>query len=222
MSNKNQREFFDRLKTNNTKFETQTDSEAFWQSERTADAGQSAFSASSRQSNGNKKIKTKADKKLKTTGLIIAALFVISCFFLPTSPSVDSSEAAKLALENRMSTELDIGVCISSQDEYLSAEDLTITHSSTLSENKIYVWDYASEDGDYVQILVDGVAICDPFMIKHKPVEFTVPTTGEIQVLGIRDGGGGITYAIHYDVNGTTYFNGTNIGEGNLYTLIRE
>ncbi len=89
-------------------------------------------------------------------------------------------------------------------------------------ENKIHIWDYAAEDGDYVQILVDGVAICEPFMIKNKPVVFTVPSTGEIQVLGVRDGGGGITYAVHYDVNGTTYFNGTDVGNGNLYTLIRE
>ena len=62
----------------------------------------------------------------------------------------------------------------------------------------------------------------DPFMIKNKPVVYTVPTTGEIQVLGTRDGGGGITYAVHYEVNGTTYFNGTDVGDGNLYTLIRE
>ena len=73
-----------------------------------------------------------------------------------------------------------------------------------------------------MQVLVDGVAICEPFMIKNKPVVFTVPATGEIQVLGIRDGGGGITYAVHYDVNGTTYFNGTDVGNGNRYTLIRE
>lgn len=41
-------------------------------------------------------------------------------------------------------------------------------------------------------------------------------------MLGTRDGGGGITYAVHYEVNGTTYFNGTEAGSGNLYTLVRE
>lgn len=121
-----------------------------------------------------------------------------------------------------MSTQLPIGVRILTDDQNLAGQDLTITHSSSKEENKIHIWDYAAEDGDYVQILVDGVAICDPFMIKNKPVEFTVPTTGEVQILGTRDGGGGITYAVHYDVNGTTYFNGTDVGSGNLYTLIRE
>ena len=138
------------------------------------------------------------------------------------SSSVNTSDEAKLALENQMSTQLPIGVRILSDDENLAGQDLTITHSSPAEENKIHIWDYAAEDGDYVQILVDGVAIGDPFMIKNKPVVFTVPTTGEIQVLGIRDGGGGITYAVHYEVNGTTYFNGTDVSNGNLYTLIRE
>ena len=121
-----------------------------------------------------------------------------------------------------MSTQLPIGVRILTDDENLAGQDLTITHSSPSEESKIHIWDYAAEDGDYVQVLVDGVAIGDPFMIKNKPVVYTVPTTGEIQVLGTRDGGGGITYAVHYEVNGTTYFNGTDVGDGNLYTLIRK
>lgn len=166
--------------------------------------------------------KTRADKKLKITGLVFAGLVVVSMFFFPKASIVNTSEEAKLALENQVSTQLPIGVRIMSNDEYLAGQDLTITHSAPADENKIHVWDYAAEDGDYVQILVDGVAIGDPFMIKNKPVVFTVPTTGEIQVLGTRDGGGGITYAVHYEVNGTTYFNTTDVGNGNLYTLIRE
>ncbi len=169
-----------------------------------------------------KRVKTKADKKLKATGLVLAGLFVASIFFMPISSSVNTTEEAIEALENRMSTQLPIGVRVLSKDKNLAGQDLTITHSSLSDENKIHIWDYAAEDGDYVQILVDGVAICEPFMIKNKPVVFTVPSTGEIQVLGVRDGGGGITYAVHYDVNGTTYFNGTDVGNGNLYTLIRE
>ena len=169
-----------------------------------------------------KKKKTRADEKLKVTGLVLMGLFVVSMFFMSTTTEVNTSNEAVQALKSRMSTELPIGVRILSNDENLAGQDLTITHSSPADENKIHIWDYAAEDGDYVQVLVDGVAIGEPFMIKNKPVVFTVPTTGEIQVLGTRDGGGGITYAVHYDVNGTTYFNGTNVGKGNLYTLIRE
>ncbi len=169
-----------------------------------------------------KKQKTKADKILKATGLILVALFAIFLFLAPSSSTVDTSPEAIQAAQSSMSTQLPLGVRILTKDEMLGGQDLTITHSSPSNERKVHIWDYAAEDGDYVQILVNGVAIGDPFMIKNKPVVFTVPTTGEIQVLGTRDGGGGITYAIHYEVNSTTYFNSTNFGDGNMYTLIRE
>lgn len=169
----------------------------------------------------SKKVSRKADERLKITGLLFGILFLVSWKLYPGN-HVNSSEEAVKALATQMSTELPVGVSLMSKDEQLSAQDLTITHSSMSNEEQIYVWDYAAEDGDYVQILVDGVPIGDAFMIRGKPVSFKVPTIGEIKVLGIRDGGGGITYAIHYDVNGTTYFNGTDAGNGNLYTLIRE
>ncbi len=169
-----------------------------------------------------KRGKSKADRKLKLTGLVLAGLVIAGVFLMPTSPSVNTSDEANQALVSGMSTQLPIGVRILTDDQYVAGRDLTITHSSPNAENKIHIWDYAAEDGDYVQVLVDGVAICDPFMIKNKTVVFDVPTTGEVQILGTHDGGGGITYAVHYDVNGTTYFNGTDVGDGNLYTLIRE
>ena len=216
MSNNNQKQFSDRT-ANKANVDTNNREEQLLrssvESEQPVDVTEPTL---------EKKGKTKADKKLKITGLVLAGLFVASIFFMPTSSSVNTSEQAIQALENRISTQLPIGVRILSKDENLAGQDVTITHSSPSDENKIHIWDYAAEDGDYVQVLVDGVAICEPFMIKNEPVVFTVPATGEIQVLGIRDGGGGITYAVHYDVNGTTYFNGTDVGNGNRYTLIRE
>ena len=59
-------------------------------------------------------------------------------------------------------------------------------------------------------------------MITHKPKELIVPGTGEVQIKGIKDGGGGITYAVRYEINGTSYFNGTPEGELNTYTLRKE
>ena len=43
-----------------------------------------------------------------------------------------------------------------------------------------------------------------PFMITNTPVTFTIPTEGEVEVLGTRDGGGGTTYAVYYEMNHTT------------------
>lgn len=218
MSNNNQKQFSDKP-ANKVNFDANNSEELLEQSSIESESKQFVDIT---EPTPKEKVKTKADKKLKVTGLVLAGLFVASIFFMPASSSVNTTEEAVQVLENRMSTQLPIGVRVLSKDENLAGQDLTITHSSLSDENKIHIWDYAAEDGDYVQILVDGVAICEPFMIKNKPVVFTVPSTGEIQVLGTRDGGGGITYAVHYDVNGTTYFNGTDVGNGNLYTLIRE
>ena len=59
-------------------------------------------------------------------------------------------------------------------------------------------------------------------MIKNKPVVFDVPAVGEIKVVGTRDGGGGITYAVRYELDQTTYFNGMDQGGNNVYTLVRK
>lgn len=217
------------MSNNQRRFEEKSSNNMRYNAGNNEDLSQHTPAESGSTSSGNpaepktkKKHKTRYDKKLKATGLILLALFAASVFLTPSSASVDTSEAAVQAVESGMSTQLPIGVRILTDDEKLAGQDLTITHSSPSDESKIHIWDYAAEDGDYVQVLVDGVAIGDPFMIKNKPAVYTVPTTGEIQVLGTRDGGGGITYAVHYEVNGTTYFNGTDVGDGNLYTLIRE
>lgn len=218
MSNNNQRRFADKP-SNKASYDTGNYADL---SQHTPTAPEYEPSGYTAEPKTKKKHKTMADKKLKATGLVLMALFAVSIFLAPSSASVNTSEEAVQAVESGMSTQLPIGVRILTDDENLAGQDLTITHFSPSEESKIYIWDYAAEDGDYVQVLVDGVAIGDPFMIKNKPVVYTVPTTGEIQVLGTRDGGGGITYAVHYEVNGTTYFNGTDVGDGNLYTLIRE
>ena len=163
------------------------------------------------------------EKNMKKFGIAVLILS-IALFFLPFSNGsvIDSSESAKNALANRVSTAISAGVVLLSSDENVIGKDYTISHKVSDDNTKIWVWDYAAEDGDYVQVLVNGTPITKPFMIKNKPREFTVPTTGDIQVKGIKDGGGGITYAIRYDFNSTSYFNGAPEGEFYRYTLIRE
>ena len=216
MSNNNQRRFSDSIKGS---YDSSNNVDL---SPRTPTVPESEPSGYVAASKVKKKHKTMADKKLKITGLIFIALFTFSIFLAPNSASVNTSEKAVQAVESGISTQLPIGVRVLTDDENLAGQDFMITHSSPSNGGKVHIWDYAAEDGDYVQILVDGIAIGDPFMIKNKPIVYTVPTTGEIQVLGTRDGGGGITYAVHFEVNGTTYFNGTDVGDENLYTLIKE
>ncbi|MDQ0089527.1 hypothetical protein J2T12_002939 [Paenibacillus anaericanus] len=161
------------------------------------------------------------DRRMKIFGAICMFAIIVPLMISGGSAVVNDSVSAQNALANKVSTAVTAGVVLLSADKNIGAQDYTITHKSTADQTKIWVWDYAAEDGDYVQVLVNGVPFSDSFMIKHKPRTFMVPAVGDIQIKGIRDGGGGITYAIRYEVNGTSYFNGTPEGEFNTYTLTR-
>lgn len=165
--------------------------------------------------------KKKLEKPLKIFGGICIALALATIVFSPFT-SVDKSELAENALKDKVSTAISAGTVLLAKDEDVTPQDYTIKHKGGSKDTKIWVWDYAAEDGDYVQVLVNGVPVSDSFMIKHKPKELVVPSTGEVQIKGIRDGGGGITYAVRYEINGTTYFNGAKEGEFNTYTLTEE
>ncbi len=164
-------------------------------------------------------------KRIKKGAWVVFVVGIISMIVYSmgsTSKSVDTSEEAASALETHISTSLAAGTKLLAKDEHYVGGDMTITHDSDNEETTLYVWDYAAEDGDYVQVFVNGTSLGEPFMITNTPVTFTIPTVGEVEVLGTRDGGGGITYAVYYDMNHTTYFNGMDENGSNIYTLIRE
>lgn len=165
---------------------------------------------------------TKMIKKGACLLMGVAIVGMVIFGSMKTNTSVNTSNDAVSALEKHMSTTLVAGTKLMESDDGFVGGDLTITHNSTKDDTTLYVWDYAAEDGDYVEVIVNGTPLGEPFMIKNEPVSFTVPTVGEVQVVGTRDGGGGITYAVYYEMNHTTYFNGVNQGENNTYTLVRE
>lgn len=63
----------------------------------------------------------------------------------------------------------------------------------------VELWDFASEDGDIVKISSAGYSVDVP--IAKAPQRFAVPVDGSLMltIVGIRDGGGGITLGIHSD-----------------------
>ena len=162
--------------------------------------------------------------------IILSAVAMVTAGFIgmvvmSTSSStraVDKSPNAQEVLETHTSMTLPPGTRLLDKDENYIGGDLTITHSSQEDETSLYIWDYAAEDGDYVEVFIDGVSLGDPFMIKNKPVIYTIPAECEVKVVGTRDGGGGITYAVYYGVTKTTYLNGMTQGNDNVYTLIKE
>lgn len=178
------------------------------------------------QDGGNvKKEQAAFTKRIKKSAWLVFAVGVISMIIYcmgATSSSVDTSNEATSALESHVSTSLAVGTQLLAFDDNYIGGDMTITHDSDDEDTTLYVWDYAAEDGDYVQVVVNGAPLGDPFMITNAPATFTVPTVGKVEVVGTRDGGGGITYAVYYEMNQTTYFNGVDENGSNIYTLIRE
>ncbi|SDP40397.1 hypothetical protein SAMN05216366_11744 [Selenomonas ruminantium] len=155
--------------------------------------------------------------------LLLASIMALAIGMMcHTGTSVNTSDDAQSAIETHVSTTLPIGARLLEKDDHYVGGDMTITHTSPEKKTKMYIWDYAAEDGDYVQVYIDGKPLGSPFMIKNKPEVFNVPATGEVQVVGTRDGGGGITYAVRYELNHETYFNGMEQGGNNVYTLVRE
>ena len=128
---------------------------------------------------------TKRIKKGAWILLGVAIAGIIAYGTMSTSKSVDTSDDAAAALESHMSTSLAAGTKLMSSDDNYVGGDLTITHNSNADETTLYVWDYAAEDGDYVEVIVNGTSLGEPVMIKNKPVTFTVPTVGEVQVVEI-------------------------------------
>ena len=166
-------------------------------------------------------VKKPPAKTFKIFGWICIAITLLTILVMPNT-TVDTSEMAQRALDNSYSTELAIGTRLLADDEPMSARDIDIVHSYHNEETNIWIWDFAAEDGDYVQIIVNGMPLGDAFMIRHRPIQLRVPAVGSIQVRGVRDGVGGITYAIHFGLNGTTYFNSAPVGGYNTFTLIRQ
>lgn len=221
MKNKAQRDMNDNKKNNSFIFNSEENSNNeevnYMELENSDDFNEEVISVENKD---KKNIKSK-DKLLKKFGWSCIIAFIIMIIFISKS-SVNTSDSAKKALKEKVSTSLSAGTILLSADENIGEQDYTITHKSSNDETKIWIWDYAAEDGDYVQVLVNGTPTSESFMIKHKPKEIIVPSVGDIQIKGIKDGGGGITYAVRYELNGTNYFNSAPEGEYNTYTLIME
>lgn len=162
-------------------------------------------------------------RRIKRGAAVLLAMAFVSVISISIGGGgVETGPDVEEAIETHMSATLAIGTRLMESDDHYIGGDITIAHSSNMEKTRIWVWDYADEDGDYVQIIVDETPMGEPFMLRNKPVSFIVPAEGEVQILGAWDGGDGITYAVYYELNQTTYFNGMRQGGSHRYTLVRE
>lgn len=111
------------------------------------------------------------------------------------------------------------GTVLAATDSPLRGKDYVLEFPGEIKETEVLIWDFAAEDGDTIQFKANSRPITEPFILFHTPRSVNVPVGGAIEVIGIRDGGGGITYAVNFPSISTSIRNGMETGEGNLYTL---
>ncbi len=111
------------------------------------------------------------------------------------------------------------GTVLATTDSPVQSQDYMLDFPISLKQTELLVWDFADEDGDAIQVKADGHPITEPFTLFHAPRTIHVPVGSAIEVVGIRDGGGGITYAVNFPSIKTSIRNGVETGKGNRYTL---
>ncbi len=177
---------------------------------------------------------TNKGNSLKKLGILAIMIAVGALTFsLINDAKVDISQDAITALQQGHANNLPTGTRLLAVDAVREPKDYTIylkdqgiiTEQQDNKSIEIFVWDYAAVDGDYVQLFYNGVAISDAFMINHTPrlfkLDLGIAMTNLLQVKGIKDGGGGITYAVL--IKGNTgersFYNAAPLNQVNTYTL---
>jgi hypothetical protein len=120
-------------------------------------------------------------------------------------------------------TNLEPGAILASSDLRMAGRDYVVQFKKGLKHTSMLIWDFAAEDGDQVEILVNGQVVKGPFIIKHAPIAVELPVGAEVEVRGVLDGGGGgVTYAVHFSELPRTILNSADPGTSNRYSLVEK
>lgn len=154
---------------------------------------------------------------------LAAVLLFVAFFVFEGMDNTTSSEALKDATANGVVGGVAAGTVLSSSDEQLNltARDFQVKMKEGTTSSRLLVWDFAAEDGDVVTIKVNGAVVSANVGLLNKPVAIDVPVPSVIEVVGVKDGVGGITYGIKIPgaVGNKAYFNVAPEGSANKYTL---
>ncbi|MUG47683.1 hypothetical protein [Paenibacillus woosongensis] len=115
------------------------------------------------------------------------------------------------------------GVLLVSSDDLadLAARDFKIEMKENTTTSRMLIWDFAAEDGDVVTVKVDGNILQTDINIMNNPVAVDIPVPSVVEIIGVKDGGGGITYGVKFPgaVHNSAYFNAAPVGSSNAYTI---
>jgi hypothetical protein len=75
-------------------------------------------------------------------------------------------------------------------------------------------------DLDEVAVLVDGVPVKEKLILSENAAAISIPVPSTVTVRGVKDLGDGVSYAVKFPNNRTTYFNVVTAGQSNTYTVL--
>jgi len=153
--------------------------------------------------------------------LLVCFVIAILTSFLVTSFLDDGS--AEEVVANRISTSTSAGESLFVGESYanIEARDFEVNNAGPDGGNaRMLIWDFNLEDFDEVSILVDGVPVKEKLIISHNAAAISIPVPSTVTITGVKDNGGGISYAVKFPNNKTTYFNIVSVGQSNTYTVL--
>jgi hypothetical protein len=160
-------------------------------------------------------------KTITKISILSLSLGITGCIILLTGVFNGISSTTSIP-KTGISKNIPPGTAVASKDKQLEQKDQSITVNSNIKELTLNIWDFAAVDGDYVQVFHNDKELSQPFMLTSDYKIFRVPAEGKIEIKGIKDGGGGITYALYVDETKETYFNDAPRGGFNTYTVTKK
>ncbi|WP_102261187.1 hypothetical protein [Mesobacillus jeotgali] len=152
-------------------------------------------------------------------GIILAVVLAIGLSMI--SGGYTSEGSAEEVVANRISKSTMAGETPFSDETNagITARDFEVTVGDSGGDAKMLIWDFNSEDNDEVQILVNGQPLKEKLILAHNPAAISIPVPSTVTVKGLKDNGGGISYAVKFPNDKVTYYNVVSVNAGNTYTV---
>ncbi|MBT2680703.1 hypothetical protein J7E38_16960 [Bacillus sp. ISL-35] len=152
-------------------------------------------------------------------GMIIAVVLAIGLSMVSGGYSSEGSSEEVVANRISKSTIAGESPMTDETNAGITAKDFEVTVGDSGGDAKMLIWDFNSEDNDEVQILVNGQPVKEKLILANNPAAISIPVPSTVTIKGLKDYGGGISYAVKFPNDQITYYNVVSVNAGNTYTV---
>lgn len=157
---------------------------------------------------------------IKWISIFCLVVGIVTSFIVTDSQEDGTAEEV---VANRISTSTSAGEQVILDESYanIEARDFEVSNAGPDGgEARMLIWDFNAEDLDEISVLVDGVPVKEKLILTHNAAAISIPVPSTVTITGVHDNGGGISYAVKFPTNKTTYYNIVGIGQSNTYTVL--